>query len=420
MAGQTSGYDDGGALLASHPVGAERVEHHTREAEAQPARARRGAFFTKRKKAPFAPAPESIAESDAELKRLLRPRIGLAGSFTHGNYGDELYVRVYEHWLGQWSDLTLLTGLNRPRYFGDIRQKQVDVMDAVVIGGGDLICPYRPRINPDFINPMYLRRPVHVAGIGVELNRSDIDPRVVRRWREFLRHRSIRSVSARDDRSAEWIKKHIRGRRLVSTHPDLVCALPLPPVTRPEGAPILGLVTRHIKHPKEYALMAEVSRLLLAQGWRVRHIIGGVGNHGQKDLENSRLLEVDGKETFHSEDLGDITRALGECSLVLSMKLHTTLVATMYGVPTVCVNPVAKARSFMQSIGREDLVLAPDDRRLIEIVERGVPAVPMDRVEELRAAAIDQLRSLSQQIWDDYRSESPARERLLPRTVPVR
>lgn len=55
-------------------------------------------------------------------------------------------------------------------------------MDAVVLGGGDLLCPYRLRIDPDFINPAYLQRPVHVAGIGVERNRPDIDPEVLAQW----------------------------------------------------------------------------------------------------------------------------------------------------------------------------------------------------------------------------------------------
>src|SRR5690606_17800907 len=126
----------------------------------------------------------------------------------------------------------------------------------------------------------------------------------------------------------------------VNAHPDLVCALPLPQVTRPKGPPILGLVTRHIKDPKEYRLLEDVSRQMMAQGWRVRLIIGGVGNHGQKDFENAQFLQVPGKESIYSQELDDISRALGECSLLLSMKLHTTLVATMYGVPTICVNPV--------------------------------------------------------------------------------
>ena len=116
----------------------------------------------------------SIPRLEDELRGLLKPRVGITGSLARGNYGDELFVRVYEHWLGQWADLTLLTGLHRPWYFQEIRTTQVDVMDAVVLGGGDLLCPYRSQIDPDFVNPMYLRRPVYVAGLGVERDQPEM------------------------------------------------------------------------------------------------------------------------------------------------------------------------------------------------------------------------------------------------------
>ncbi|MBW1640522.1 polysaccharide pyruvyl transferase family protein [Microbacterium resistens] len=360
--------------------------------------------------------PSSL-DLEAELRGLLKPRVGITGSLARGNYGDELYVRVYEHWLGQWADLTLLTGIFRPWYFREVRNNQVDLVDAVVLGGGDLLCPYRPQIDRDFTNPMYLRRPVHVAGIGVERNRPDIDPSALKQWTNFLTHPSVRSISTRDPGSAEWITKHVRPKVNVTSHPDLVCALPLPPVRRGKGKPILGIVTRHIKDPKEYRLLAEIAESYIKKGWRVRHIIGGIEAHGKRDFENAEELKVEGKETLYTQDLDEITRALGECTLLLSMKLHTTLVATMYGVPTVCVNPVVKARAFMASIGREDLALSPTDRRLVKILEEGVPEVPMDKVEELRESATGYLKDLSQRIWDDYRNSSAVRQHLLPEAI---
>lgn len=348
-----------------------------------------------------------------------RPRLGLAGSFCRGNYGDELYVLNYQHWFGSWADLFLLTRLRKPPYFRDIGSGSVDDMDAVVLGGGDLLCPYREKIDRDFVNSDYLRKPLHVAGIGVELNRSDIDPTVLARWKEFLCDPAVASITTRDPGSAAWIEQHIAPRHRVGSHPDMVCALPLPPATRPDGPPILGLVTRHIKHPKEYVLAAEAARVLASRGWRVRHVIGGVGRHGAKDLENSRHLEAPGKETFHSENLDDISRALGECSLVLSMKLHTTLVSVMYEVPTICLNPVVKARAFMQAAGCGDLVLAHNDRRLLSLIDEGVPPPPSAHVAKLRQDAGTAMVELGQRIWDDFRNGSDARRKALPAKVPV-
>lgn len=353
-------------------------------------------------------------ELEAELTGLLKPRVGITGSLARGNYGDELFVRVYERWLGQWADLTLLTSVFRPRYFREIRNTQVDLMDAVVLGGGDLLLPCHSWIDPDFINPMYLRRPVHVVGIGVENKLPDFLPDVVSQWKSFLTHPSVRSISTRDEGSAAWISNHIQPEVEVSSHADLVCALPLPEVSRPEGAPILGIVTRYVRDPSDYEQLAEIGRRLLEQGWRVRHIIGGVAAHGQRDFENAEHLKIEGKETVYTEDLDLITRSLGECTLLLSMKLHTTLVATMYGVPTICVHPVVKTTAFMKAIGREELLVEPMDPRLWTLIVDGVPEVPMDKVEMLRADAIEHLRILSQRIWDDYRNESAVRQRLLP------
>lgn len=353
------------------------------------------------------------ASAISEATRL-RPRLGLTGSLGRGNYGDELYVKTYEHWFGGWADLFMLAGLPRQYYFKKYAHEFVDLMDAIVMGGGDLICPYRTNIDRDFINPMYLRRPFHVAGIGVERNKPDVDPEVVERWNKVLSHPSVASISNRDPGSREWVEEHFDVKVPVTDHPDLVCALPLPKATKPEGAPILGIVTRHIKSAREYALFPEIAAKLSARGWRIRHIIGGVGGHGKKDYENAQLLEIEGKETFYSENLDKISRAIGECSLLLSMKLHTTLVGTMYGVPTVCVNPAVKAREFMKAAGREDLVFNPLDSKLLDLVDSDIPAPDPGKVRQLREEASAALRTLGQTIWDDFRSASPIRAGMLP------
>lgn len=343
----------------------------------------------------------------------LRPRLGITGSLGRGNYGDELYVKTYEHWFGGWADLFMLAGLPRQYYFKKYAHEFVDLMDAVVMGGGDLICPYRERIDRDFINPMYLRRPFHVAGIGVERNKPDVDPGVVERWNHVLSHPSVVSISNRDPGSKEWIEEHLDVKVPVTDHPDLVCALPLPKATKPDDAPIVGIVTRHIKSAREYALLPEIAAKLSARGWRVRHIIGGVGGHGKKDFENAQLLDIPNKETFYTEDLDKISHAIGECSLLLSMKLHTTIVGTMYGVPTVCMNPAVKAREFMKAAGREDLVFNPLDRQLLELIDTDIPAPDPDMVDQLREEASAAIRALGQRIWSDFRSASPVREQIL-------
>lgn len=322
------------------------------------------------------------------------PRIGVTGSFGRGNYGDELYVKNYQYWLSPWARLFLLSGLPRQSYFAHFKNNYVDMMDAVVLGGGDLLCPYKEKIDYDFVNRSYLRRPVYVAGIGVERNKPDIFPETVEKWKSFLNHENIMCISTRDRGSSEWIRDNIKPNVSVGYHPDMVLALPLPRAQRPSGKPIVGIVTRHIKHSKEYRILERAAQHLKDRGWRVRHIIGGVGTHGAKDYENSKLLDFHGKEVVYTENLDEISRSIGECSLMLSMKLHTTIVSAMYGVPTISVNPVVKARAFMKSINRSHLAVPSNTEELMDILQDGVPESPIDEVSAERRKAADFMNEL--------------------------
>lgn len=291
------------------------------------------------------------------------------------------------------------------------------MMDAVVLGGGDLLCPYREKIDGDFINQAYLRRPVYVSGIGVERNRPDVLDSVVKRWSKFLSHPNIRSVSNRDPGSAAWIKENMALRVPVRHHPDMVLALPLPKALRPQGKPVVGLVTRHIKSGKEYRILERAAKHLSQKGWRVRHIIGGVGAHGLKDYENAKLLDFSDKELVYTENLDDISRAIGECSLMLSMKLHTTIVSTMYGVPTISVNPVVKARAFMDSINCGHLAVPSSTDELMDILAGGIPDSPKEEVKNVKIEASEYMKDLCQLIWSDFLKYNPRLTNTLPREL---
>ena len=110
----------------------------------------------------------------------------------------------------------------------------------------------------------------------------------------------------------------------------------------------------------------ELARSMQQKGWRIRHLILGTGSVGERDRANADDLVIEGKEVFYSEDLDDISRAIGECTALASMKFHGSVVATMYGVPSMVLIPTSKNRSFMRRIGREDLLSVFDDKRLTE------------------------------------------------------
>ena len=57
-----------------------------------------------------------------------------------------------------------------------------------------------------------------------------------------------------------------------------------------------------------------------------------------------------------SESIADLTRAIGECAVVASMKFHGCVVATMYGTPAITLITTDKFRNFYKLIERDELV----------------------------------------------------------------
>jgi len=333
--------------------------------------------------------------------RSAKPRLGLAGFFGAGNYGDELFHRVFEQRLGPTFELTVLADLPTKPYYSRPVDDIVADVDAVLIGGGDILQPWHA--DPRYFNRHFLKKPVMAAGIGVpRYSGADArpdSPATIELFRRYVRHEHFLRLAVRDPESRDWVRDTLEPPRDVVLAPDLVCALDLPEAVRPAGAPILGIVTRHRPNrdvPDDYSRLAELARHAQSQGWRVRHIVLGTGIVGQADLANADDLEVPGKELVHSEELDDLSRAIGECTMLASMKFHGTVVATLYGVPSIVLVPTRKNREFMKSVGLSRLVASFTSTELVRIFDER-PTVPTEKVAELRAAALREL--------DEIRSE---------------
>jgi polysaccharide pyruvyl transferase WcaK-like protein len=93
-----------------------------------------------------------------------------------------------------------------------------------------------------------------------------------------------------------------------------------------------------------------------AEGYRIRQIVLATGPIGRADLEAADELILPGKELVVSEDLDDITRAIGESTALASMKFHGTVVATAYGIPSIVLSPTDKSRNLYRMIGQERLL----------------------------------------------------------------
>ena len=308
-----------------------------------------------------------------QARRGTRPRVGLVGFYGPGNYGDELFLEVFRQHLGPVADVGVVFDSATRPYFARPIRDVVREHDAIVIGGGDLLVPWG--LGDRYWLSDYLRRPVHVIGVGVPTWRP-AKPGVVAALGDFLRHRNVRSITARDEESAAWIREHLRPQVGVASAADLVFALPLPAVVRPTDPPILGIVVRWREGGDDYAAVRALAARGLELGYRLRTIALSTHDVRARDERALDELGLDGVERIASDDLDVLTRAIGECTTLASHKFHGTVVAVSYGIPSISMSTTDKNRNLLRRLGRPDLLCAFDDPSLPDRLAR--PPAPID------------------------------------------
>ena len=274
--------------------------------------------------------------------------------------------------------------------------------DAIVIGGGDIVQPWG--IDPRYFSKDFLAKPVFVVGVGVPIRKGlPADSHyvekdwIVKKYQAFFNHPNLKMVHARDPQSSDWIKSRLDPEVGMIDGPDIVCALTLPAAQKPDGAPILGIVTRQRPgQDDDYSQINALAQQQIEKGWRIRHIILGSVEVGERDLLDA--VGVKGmKETVYSQNLYDLDIAIGECTALVSMKFHGSVAATMYGVPSTVLIPTNKNRNFMRRIGRDDLLSHFEDETLCERFSNGPPApIQAEKVELLRNNARQTMFHLEQ------------------------
>lgn len=322
-----------------------------------------------------------------------RPRVGLVGFYGWGNFGDELFADSFQEHLGTSLDVRVLPELTISPYYRRSSRVAARSVDAIVIGGGDLVVPWK--LSPLYWDRQYLARPVYIHGVGVpQLQGKEPSPSVLRALQAFFQHPNVRHVSARDGASARWIEQHLRPQVSVHCAPDVACALTLPVVNSRRAT--VGIVTRHRPgFDDDYSIIVEAARQLQDRGFRIRHIVLGRAGTRERDLAHAEDVVIPGKELVSTESLDDLCFAIGECSLLLSMKFHGTVIATMYGVPAISMMPTVKSVRFLTSIGRPELASHFRKHSLVELAT-SLPApidpVVPDRLQRESRAALHALR----------------------------
>jgi hypothetical protein len=321
------------------------------------------------------------------------PVVGVVGFYGWGNYGDELFWHVFREHLGDAMELRNIIG-PEARARGIPLRRVVRDLDAVLLGGGDLVIPWRPS---RYWNEALLHRPVFIAGVGVPLWQEPTELGVGR-LRRFFRHPAVRLVAARDRRSGDWIAEQLAPPAGVRVVPDLACALTLPEATPPPGPPIFGVNVRNRADGiDDLGLVRELCDRAASRGYRIRRIVLGTGDVGSADMEATTRLGLDGTELVAGDDLEAISRAIGECRVFATMKFHGVVAATLYGRVPISLRRSTKTQNFLTTIARPELLSSIDDPALPAFAERDL--APVDPEVGVR------LRHEARQFLDELRTE---------------
>lgn len=334
-----------------------------------------------------------------------KPTIGLAGFYGYGNFGDELFLNVFQQYLGDLYDLKVTYDQLLKPYFSTTAEERVGDFDGVVIGGGDIVQPWA--MDERYFNTAYLEKPVFVVGVGVPIRAASNlkyaeKDWIVKKYKKFFSHKNIKFIHARDAQSAHWIRTKLEPRIPVIEAPDIVCALNLPPVQVDLTQRVLGVVTRKRPGdvPDNYVELKNLCEIAMQKGWRIRHIILGCGSVGRADFENADDLNVQGKEVIYTESLTELMTSIGECDALASMKFHGTVVATMYGIPSIVLIPTNKNKNFMDRIGLVSQVSKFDSANLPQVFDTLPLSINARHIANLRHSTSDLFDQLKKAIKD--------------------
>jgi polysaccharide pyruvyl transferase WcaK-like protein len=318
-------------------------------------------------------------------------RVGLVGFFGWGNFGDELFVKVFEQWLSQDFDVKVLNDLTSKPYFTRPIEDVLRDVDAIVIGGGDLIIPWT--MSELYWKQEYLTKPVFIIGVGVP-TWGDVKPVILERYRRFLVHKNVKYINVRDKESADFITKNISPKLPVRHSADIVFALSMPP-KRNLSDSYLGIVTRDRRgRVDDLTQVKKLAEKAISEGYKIKHLILGSGDVGIRDMERAPDLDIEGKELIYSESLNELCLEISSCKMLASMKFHGTVVAINYGIPSIVLSATDKNRNLMRMIERKELLSAINDSTLPERIHRYIPPIPRSTIRMLRQRAERSMQEL--------------------------
>jgi len=274
-----------------------------------------------------------------------------------GNFGDELFLKTFKQIFSE------------DQVFYYSAYLDLSKIDAVIIGGGDLIIPYRIY---EYYFPAPLKdHPIWIYGVGV----IDWYPEETWPVEEIARNRDYLSrakqLSLRDQRSASIAKKY-QFNDQIRVVPDIAFAYrepkyPLAGFSRTK--PSIGIcVYAYESFPIEK--MGEVFSDLTRQGFHL--VLIPVVNQFDSAYADSKMCLAVGEEIKKRHPQAAVTVLWGQYDLemtynylqsvdyLLTFKMHPIIAAVRGGVPVLAFSKMNKVSSLLEMLGLAEFLCNPD------------------------------------------------------------
>lgn len=329
---------------------------------------------------------------------MTRKRIGLVGYFGFGNYGDELFVSVYKKFFHDCEIVRMHDSINAP-FYGDALLEKIDKLDAIIIGGGDLIIPNAfPTL---YYDERFLRRPVFYHGVGVPSWIGE-DAGVIERIKAFYTHPSVKKINVRDLESKAWVDKRFAPSVAVDHSVDMVFSLDLPKPIKPAGQKVFGLILRKFAaEPERWRNVKRLCDRAREQGYAIKTIVLATGRTRQDDLESLASFDYPDAEVVCPDDLDTLTREIGTCDVVASMKFHGVVVAFAYGIPAISLSTTDKFVNLCRRADRMDLSAHIDHPDLPDRLPRFPVRIPSTTLSVLKQEATQSMVRLRHAVLNE-------------------
>jgi polysaccharide pyruvyl transferase WcaK-like protein len=326
-------------------------------------------------------------------------RIGLVGFFGWGNYGDELFHRIWTNSVGTVHETSLVHDKLEYPYFSRPAGTVIEEFDGIIIGGGDLVIPNK--ISPLYWNRAWLKKPVYISGVGVPTWIKTEAPDVMERLQHFFQHPNVRYISARDIESAEWIRKKLSPKIEVRSHADLAFSGFYPPARKFEK-PTVGISLRTHRADSDPTVLVNVCRQLQSEGYDILNIVMATGKTRAADLKVAQDFPLENQIIFESEEIDEISSAIGGLDVLISNKFHGTVVASTYGVSSVVLSSTSKSRNLYRRLGRTPLLSSAADESLLDKVRLAKMPLSEDALLAVRQEAFEGVHAVVRAINKDF------------------